>query len=90
MAKKNKKWMQKAVKHPGAYKEWIKRIEREKRVKILTDSGEIPVTFSRKICQSKNNEITWHGRKIRFTDTTKRRACLHVRFYEANKRRKKK
>ena len=90
MARRKKRWMQEAVEHPGAYKDWIKRVEREKKIRILNKDGTIPVTFSRKICRAENNEITWHGKKIRFTTTTKRRACLHVRFYEASKKRRKK
>lgn len=87
--RKKKKWMQEMDIKEGAYTNWIKDVERKHRVRIFNKDGTIPVTFSRKICDAKKNEITWHGKKIRFSDTTRRRACLHIKYYEANKNKKK-
>lgn len=73
----------------GAYTNWIKSVERKHKVRIFNKDGTIPVTFSRKICSSASNEIKWHGKKIRFSNTTKRRACLHIQYYETKKNKKR-
>ncbi|WP_155589485.1 hypothetical protein [Sulfolobus acidocaldarius] len=51
-----KKWIQKAIKHPGALKSWLKTEHPE----LLKENGEIAWTKLRKFYEKHKDELTEH------------------------------
>jgi len=56
---KSKKWIQKAIKHPGALKAWLKR----EHPHLLKKNGEIKWTKLREWFQKHKDELTDHRRR---------------------------
>jgi hypothetical protein len=59
MARKKNKWIQKAIKHPGALKKWIK----ENHSNLLKPNGEIAWTKLREFYEKHKDELTEHRRR---------------------------
>lgn len=80
---RNKKWVQKAIKRPGAYREQLKELG------VIKGDEKIPVELSKKICRAgPGSTITWKNRKIKITQKLHDRACLHVTLSRMRKRRR--
>ncbi len=59
MARKKEKWIQKAIKHPGALKRWLKR----EHPHLLKKNGEIAWTKLREWFEKHKNELTEHRKR---------------------------
>lgn len=80
---KNKRWIQKAIKKPGAYRAQLEELGAIKK------GEKIPVTLSKKICEAgPGKTITWRNRKIKITQKLHDRACLHVTLSRMRKKRR--
>jgi len=56
MARRKDKWIQKAIKHPGALKKWLK----ENHPSLLKKNGEIAWTKLREWYEKHKDELTEH------------------------------
>ena len=56
---KSKKWIQKAIKHPGALKRWLK----ENHPELLKKNGEIAWTKLREWYTKHKDELTPHRKR---------------------------
>jgi len=55
----NKRWIQKAVKHRGALKKWLK----ENHPEVLKKNGQIAWTKLREFYEKHQDELTEHRRR---------------------------
>jgi len=79
-----KYWIQ--TLRPGTYRAHLKRLGL-----IKGDEEKIPLTISRKICDSEvNSTIKINGKRIKVTRLLKTRACNHLKLVRLAKKRKKK
>ena len=86
MARKRRKWIQKAIKHPGALTEWFKR----NRKKLKKKLGYDPITKKGDINDraiSGTIRLVKQG-KLRVSDTTLRRLYLAKTLRRLRRRRK--
>jgi len=74
---KGKRWIQRAIKHPGALKNWLKKEHPE----LLKSNGEIAWTKLREFYEKHQNELTEHR---------KHQIQLALTLHRLAKRRKKK
>jgi len=82
MTRKSKKWIQKLKE--GTYRAQLKRLG------IVKGDTKIPLSLSRKICDSEvGKTITWSGKRIKVTELLKKRACAHLTLVKLSKKRKK-
>jgi len=56
---KGKRWIQRAIKHPGALKKWL----RANHPELLKKNGEIAFTKLREFYQKHKDELTEHRRR---------------------------
>jgi len=84
MARRKKRWVQEAIEKPGSYRAQLKRLG------VIKGDEKIPVTLSKKICDTEiGKTVKWKGKRIKVTSLLKRRACLHVTLTKLRKRKKK-
>ena len=84
MSQKKNKWIQKAVEKEGGYRTQLRRLG------VLKGDEKIPVTLSRKICNTEiGKTISWKGKRIKVTELLKKRACLHVTLSKLHKKKRK-
>jgi len=77
MARRKDKWIQKAIKHRGALKKWLK----ENHPSLLKPNGEIAFTKLREFYEKHKDELTEHR---------KHQIQLSLTLHRLAKRRKKK
>ena len=73
---KGKRWIQKAIKHPGSLKKWL----RANHPELLKSNGEIAFTKLREFYEENKDELTEHR---------KRQIQLALNLHKLARRRKK-
>jgi len=76
MARRRDRWIQKAIKHPGSLKRWLK----ENHPELLKKNGEIAFTKLREFYEKHKDELTDHRR---------RQILLALNLHRLAKKRKK-